>query len=415
LSLANGSQWAIPNQKEFRRVTFQRTRPAGLGRARRARAAESQIEEEELRMKNILFNNAETGAGAVGVVEGTSFQTTEDFGDGSLATGWTSIENPNNKARTGSNNLIVGTASGRSSYGGLVAGNNDFVNGSYAASFGLSNTASGTSSLAAGHANIANGSTSSATGGGSLSATVPQAFSSLHANLKQRSPQSARWTRQPVCLIDVDVGWSVTEPQHNQENAMPDARPIVPINKPGLFDPSVTPAQAVLGEPPWPTSAGPSAPKRRSLVRALAPSLNVRPRRGVVWGLFLAIAVLSAMSLPMGSTAHAADRISVGSVYLPPPCPLTLCLGENSDGSLTASSLWDIGPTPYYISVFNETTGARLAICGTGTSCTTSPYIGPPLNECYTYAAFVGGWGASIPPSPVQRSSAKRTRCNYLR
>ena len=115
----------------------------------------------------------------------------------------------------------------------------------------------------------------------------------------------------------------------------------------------------------------------------------------------------------MGSTAHAAP---VSGISVDRPCWWNLCLDNQfqSDGSLTAWSLWDIGPTPYYISIFNETTGAQLAICGTGTSCTTSPYVAPPLNQCYTYAAFIGGSSASIPPSPVQRSSAKFTSCNFL-
>ena len=97
------------------------------------------------------------------------------------------------------------------------------------------------------------------------------------------------------------------------------------------------------------------------------------------------------------------------------PCYLNLCLYDApADGSLTAFSLWDVGPSPYYISIFNVTTGARLALCGTGTSCTTGPYQFPPLNRCFDYVAFIGGFGTSIPPAPVQRTSATLTRCNFL-
>jgi hypothetical protein len=96
------------------------------------------------------------------------------------------------------------------------------------------------------------------------------------------------------------------------------------------------------------------------------------------------------------------------------PCYWNLCLDAQPDGSLNAWSLWDIGPTPYYISIFNETTGARLARCGSGTSCTTSPYIGPPLRQCHTYLAFIGGSGASLPPSPVQRTSTRIIKCQPL-
>jgi hypothetical protein len=98
------------------------------------------------------------------------------------------------------------------------------------------------------------------------------------------------------------------------------------------------------------------------------------------------------------------------------PCYWNLCLYSTpSDGSLTAFSLWDVGPTPYYISIFNATTGALLARCGTGMSCTTGPYQFPPLNWCYNYVAFIGGYGAYIPPAPVQRTSATVSLCNFLR
>ena len=49
-----------------------------------------------------------------------------------------------------------------------------------------------------------------------------------------------------------------------------------------------------------------------------------------------------------------------------------------------------------------------------GTSCTTPRYIGAPLGRCYTYVAFIGGSGGSLPPNPVQRTSATFTRCNPL-
>jgi hypothetical protein len=145
------------------------------------------------------------------------------------------------------------------------------------------------------------------------------------------------------------------------------------------------------------------------------PSPTGRHGHRTIRGVLLAIAVLSAVCLPTQSTAHAAPvTASRTGIGVDGPCYWNLCLDAEPDGSLTAWSLWDIGPTPYYISVFNETTGTRLARCGSGSSCRTSSYIGPPLQRCYTYVAFVGGSGASIPPSPVQRTSARFTKCNPL-
>jgi hypothetical protein len=82
---------------------------------------------------------------------------------------------------------------------------------------------------------------------------------------------------------------------------------------------------------------------------------------------------------------------------------------------MTAASAWDIGPTSYYISIFNQTTGARLALCGLSSECVTGPGTGPPLNRCYSYVAFVGGSGVTMPPEPVQRTSDTVQLCNYLK
>src|SRR5947209_5457663 len=43
-------------------------------------------------MTNVLFYNADRGAGAVGVVDGASFRTTEDDEAGSFAPDWTHID-----------------------------------------------------------------------------------------------------------------------------------------------------------------------------------------------------------------------------------------------------------------------------------------------------------------------------------
>src|SRR3954465_15612364 len=133
-----------------------------------------------------------------------------------------------------------------------------------------------------------------------------------------------------------------------------------------------------------------------------------RDRRRTLRALLLAVSAMSAICLPIQPSAHAATG-SAGT-GTNGPCYWNLCLDAQPDGSLTAWSLWDIGPTPYYISDFNETTRARLALCGSGRSCRTSPYSGPPLQHCYTYVAYIGGSGASIPPSPVQRTSARFTK-----
>jgi hypothetical protein len=56
--------------------------------------------------------------------------------------------------------------------------------------------------------------------------------------------------------------------------------------------------------------------------------------------------------------------------------------------TLTAATNADVGPTPYYISIYSETTGAELAICGFGTTCTATVTEGTPGAQ--TFEAFVG-------------------------
>src|SRR2546423_44220 len=67
-------------------------------------------------MKNVLFYNAHTGRGAVGVISGDKIQTTEIFPDGSFSTRWTHIE-PTNRGL-----LFYNQATGAAGFGSLREG-----------------------------------------------------------------------------------------------------------------------------------------------------------------------------------------------------------------------------------------------------------------------------------------------------
>jgi hypothetical protein len=56
--------------------------------------------------------------------------------------------------------------------------------------------------------------------------------------------------------------------------------------------------------------------------------------------------------------------------------------------TLTATTNTDVGPTPYYITIYSETTGADLATCGYGTTCTATVTQATPGNQ--VFEAFVG-------------------------
>ncbi len=69
--------------------------------------------------------------------------------------------------------------------------------------------------------------------------------------------------------------------------------------------------------------------------------------------------------------------------------------------TVTATANGNVGPTPYYIEIYNET-GTLLATCGQGTTCSvafTPGYAGSHL------VAFVSPYGSALPPSGAVASS----------
>ena len=109
------------------------------------------------------------------VVSGSESTSGTLNGEGNLIVGY--AENPHNYSRTGSNDLIVGSAGGWTGYGEIVGGFSNQVSGDYAAAFGAANVTKGIASLAAGHSNTASGGDASVTGG--LSNTAAKNYSSV--------------------------------------------------------------------------------------------------------------------------------------------------------------------------------------------------------------------------------------------
>jgi hypothetical protein len=56
--------------------------------------------------------------------------------------------------------------------------------------------------------------------------------------------------------------------------------------------------------------------------------------------------------------------------------------------TLTATTNTDVGPTPYYVTIYSQTTGAELAVCGAGTTCTATVTQDAPGSQIFE--AFVG-------------------------
>ncbi|GAA1548536.1 hypothetical protein GCM10009827_081070 [Dactylosporangium maewongense] len=71
--------------------------------------------------------------------------------------------------------------------------------------------------------------------------------------------------------------------------------------------------------------------------------------------------------------------------------------------TLTATTAFDVGPSPFYTQIFDLTTGARVQICGTGTSCSVS--IAQSSATTHRYRAFVSHNSATFPLPAVQATS----------
>jgi hypothetical protein len=106
----------------------------------------------------------------VQIVSGSGSTSGTVNGEGNLIIGY--AENASGRAQTGSNDLVVGTNNGWSSFGELVAGNGNVAKGSFAAAFGANNTASGSGSFVTGHLNRALGAESAVVGGASNTAAA---------------------------------------------------------------------------------------------------------------------------------------------------------------------------------------------------------------------------------------------------
>jgi hypothetical protein len=97
-----------------------------------------------------------------------------------------------------------------------------------------------------------------------------------------------------------------------------------------------------------------------------------------VWCLAgVALAAPTARQLPTAGDGFAVF-LTASSPYAP--------IGQSV--TLTATTNTDVGPTPYFISIYSETTGAELAICASGTTCTATVAQGTPGTQ--TFEAFVG-------------------------
>jgi hypothetical protein len=81
---------------------------------------------------------------------------------------------------------------------------------------------------------------------------------------------------------------------------------------------------------------------------------------------------------------------------------LTASRTSYGQDTVTAMTNVNVGPTPYYIEIFSQTTGSRVAVCGSGTSCSANVSLNFGKNE---FVAFVSSYDTLLPPANIQASS----------
>ncbi len=79
-------------------------------------------------------------------------------------------------------------------------------------------------------------------------------------------------------------------------------------------------------------------------------------------------------------------------------------VGVGAQVTLVASAGEDVGPSPFYIQIYEQETGTRVAVCGYGTSCTAT--VSQTAAVVRTYGAVVAPYSTAWPPPGVISWSA---------
>lgn len=107
---------------------------------------------------------------------------------------------------------------------------------------------------------------------------------------------------------------------------------------------------------------------------------------------------------PPPNIQASSDQVSVTWLSVPLSADPTL-VGLGGSSTLTAYANADVGPTPYFIEIYDQTSGAFLAECGSGDTCSTS--VRQQVRVVKRYVAYVSSYSTSNNPPPnIQVTSA---------
>jgi len=100
-----------------------------------------------------------------------------------------------------------------------------------------------------------------------------------------------------------------------------------------------------------------------------------------------------------------------GALTVRPNVPFTLTLSgpqflwSSQSATITATANMDVGPTPYWIRIFDFDSNRYVATCGSGTTCSVTVAFTTVSDLVHTYQAYVGDTSANLPPGNLQATS----------
>jgi hypothetical protein len=116
----------------------------------------------------------------------------------------------------------------------------------------------------------------------------------------------------------------------------------------------------------------------------------------------LAMLATAALLGVSGAVAGTAAPASADAFFVElAASPATLPVGGTT--TLTATTGMNVGPTIYYIEIYDTTTGARVGVCGSGTTCTAS--VSQSVATTHTFVAYVATLSTVPPPPNIQGTS----------
>jgi hypothetical protein len=119
---------------------------------------------------------------------------------------------------------------------------------------------------------------------------------------------------------------------------------------------------------------------------------------------YIAVVSAASASYPPGSQQAASSSVGVvwhGVSLSLAASPATVLVGNAA--TLTATTSSDIGPSPFWTEIYDATTHTRLAVCGYGTSCSTT--VSQSAATTHQYIAYLSSNSAAYPPAGIQETS----------